>query len=186
MNKKIISVCIIVFAFVLIASGVGIMLYSKKDNIKINNNDDVTLTNTTKDDENIVESFDKNDRPKDSNSYKKNEDGSFVNTSKKVLGNHTKGDFVISNMTISTDGSNNELAKYHYTLKNNGDKNYDTIDISLVFTFSDGSKSTEMVSVANNLGAGASVEVESSSLMRIIDAVDYSFQYKDSNSLGVG
>lgn len=184
MNKKVISLILIIIGFILIGVGTCIFILPKDNTTDSNNNSNVESSNNSIDEN--ISSFEKNDKPKDSNSYKKNNDGSFTNTSKKVLESHKTGDFEINNMTIFTSNGNNELANYSFTIKNNSSNNFNSVVVTITFKFADGTKSEEISSIADNLGANGSVEVKSNSLMRIIDAVDYDVKCEETKSLGVG
>lgn len=105
--------------------------------------------------------------------YKKSNDGTLVNISKNIKKIHTNGDFSIDKMTITYNEDNVDLANYSYVITNNGVTNYDSIDIRIVFIFSDGSKIYSSPSTIQNLTALGSSTVERKDFLSIVGAVDY-------------
>lgn len=173
MRKKI-GYIIIFIGILFIISGVCISLFSTKTQSSNTDNKDVKLENgatINKDGEIEKSSI-------DSKYYTQNKDGSYVNTSEKVVKKHASGDFYIENMKISVGVDNPEMADYSFTLKNSSTQNYSPLNISIIFILSDGTKFVNPISSIENLAPGESIEIKAQSFVEIIGATDYEFSYK--------
>ena len=171
--KKKIFILIGIIGLLLIVAGVGINQFGTKQE-KNNTNDEST-------EEKEVKKDGMNNGVADSNYYKKNEDGTLTNTSKKIKEVHTNGDFSIENMTINYSEEDEYLANYSYEIKNNGTTNYNSVEFSIIFVYSDGTKRDCPSAKVENFVAGQSIKLDRQNLFNIIGASDYEIKIISSN-----
>lgn len=172
MKKKII---IIIFSLgiLLIIGGFTFYYANTYLSVEKNNNSNKHTTYTG----NIGEVKMSDDSP-DENNYKVNKNGTLSNTSKGVAKKHSNGDFVVENMTITLPTNDEYMADYTYVIKNNGTINYESIDVSIIFIFADGTRLISSPVTIKDLNASGEQKVERKDYMSIVGAVDYDIEIK--------
>ena len=166
MKKKVIII-ILVIGLLLIVAGIGFKVFGSKSETSVDDNEKVEQYDGTGEK--------MSDGQPDKNNYKENSDGSKVNNSEKVSKKHTSENFSVENMTIKLD-KDEFFANYAYEITNNGTNNYDTLDVSIIFIFADGTKIMSTPYTIDNFTAGSTTKVEKKEYMSIVGAVDYEIQ----------
>ena len=130
--------------------------------------------------------FKKNDEPVDSNNYRTEADGTFVNTSGSIFAMHTSDYIQVSDMRIRTLKDNPKKAVIEARVTNNSDLVISNVGVHLTFSFSDGSTSKSIALPVNYIPVGGSTVATVEVLNRVIDASDYSFVVQSFNGGGAG
>lgn len=160
--KKKLNIIILIIGILLIVSGIGISLMSGNSS----SNSSKTSKKERSKDNGIDPTY-----------YEKSEDGSFKNTSSKIGEEHTFDDITVQNMKIGIDASDQEMANFTFTIKNNGSQTLNFNTISVIFSYSDGKKFNIPLSNLKSLSPGESVDVKEQAFIQIISAVDYDVKY---------
>ncbi|MBQ8131256.1 MAG: hypothetical protein IJ193_02060 [Bacilli bacterium] len=169
MNKKNIILIVFILGILLIVSGFSLNLISNNGN----------GTKEKKDDKTSVQGQSTNSP--DTNKLKQNEDGTLSNENEKIAKKHVNGDFSVEDMSITVNKDLADFATYHFTLKNNGTKDYQSFEVSIVFKFKDGTQYVDAPHKVDALATGGSVELERVVFGSIANAVDYEIRVKTTN-----
>ena len=136
--------------------------------------------------ENAKNDFLKNDEPKDTNNYRVDNDGTFVNTSGSLYSLHGASYIDVNEMKIRTLKENPKMAEIEARVTNNSDLVISNIGVYLTFRFSDGTTSEAIPLPVKYISVGGTITAKTQVLKRVIDAEDYSFIAQSFSGGGAG
>lgn len=185
-NKRVLIILFIGILLICIGIGYNIYLFNDNDSVDSKNIEKTeNIDNDDKKDETLPivsnSSDNKNSAYPDSNYYKESKDGSLTNTSEKIKKVHKNGNISIENMSITFSPEKEYFADYNYVVKNIGKSDIESLEFTIIFIFSDGTKRDSSPIKIENLGVGKSKKIEKQNYVSIVGAEDYEIKIESSN-----